>query len=150
MLKVVDDGVSITLVGKNKNPLFMMASGLIVLAVVVAVVAMTMPVKITIGVMAVFAVLIFGFNIYKNRLQYQSHVASGQITIKNHAFITNGQHVKLTNNAQITLTDTTLIIADLGRSWHISGFETDKERQVAKSVLEGKALQKNEQAIRIL
>lgn len=150
MLKVVDEGVSITLVGKDKNPLFVMAGVLVVCAIGVAVVAMTMPAEITIGVMAVFAVLIFGFNIYKNRLQYQSHIASGQIIIKNRAFIANGQNVKLSQNAQISLTDTTLIIIDLGRSWHISGFETDKERQVAKSVLEGKALEKREQAIRLL
>lgn len=150
MLKVVDEGVSITLVGKDKNPLFVMAGVLVVCAIGVAVVAMTMPAEITIGVMAVFAVLIFGFNIYKNRLQYQSHIASGKIIIKNRAFIANGQNVKLSQNAQISLTDTTLIIMDLGRSWHISGFETDKERQVAKSVLEGKALEKREQAIRLL
>ena len=57
---------------------------------------------------------------------------------------------KLTDDVQITLTDGILIIKDIGRSWYISGFESDKECHVAKSVLEGKALEKKEKAIRIL
>ncbi|OPH37198.1 Uncharacterised protein [Moraxella lacunata] len=150
MLKVIDDGVSITLNGTESNPIFVMAGALVALAVCVAVVAMTAPVEITIGVMAVFAVLIFGFNIYKNRLKYQSRVATGVIIIKNRAFIAQGQNVKLSDNARIELINDTLVITDLGRSWHILGFDNDKERHVAKSVLEGKALEKREQAIRIL
>lgn len=150
MLKVIDDGVSITLNGTESNPVFVMAGVLVVLAVCVAVVAMTAPVQITIGVMAVFAVLIFGFNIYKNRLKYQSRIATGVIIIKNRAFIAQGQNVKLSDNARIELINDTLVITDLGRSWHILGFDNDKERHVAKSVLEGKALEKREQAIRIL
>ncbi|MBE9579683.1 MULTISPECIES: hypothetical protein [Moraxella] len=150
MLKVIDDGVSITLNGTESNPVFIMAGVLVALAVCVAVVAMTAPVEITIGVMAVFAVLIFGFNIYKNRLKYQSRVATGVIIIKNRAFIAQGQNVKLSDNARIELINDALVITDLGRSWHILGFDNDKERQVAKSVLEGKALEKREQAIRIL
>lgn len=150
MLKVIDDGVSITLNGTESNPIFVMAGALVALAVCVAVVAMTAPVEITIGVMAVFAVLIFGFNIYKNHLKYQSRVATGVIIIKNRAFIAQGQNVKLSDNARIELINDTLVITDLGRSWHILGFDNDKERHVAKSVLEGKALEKREQAIRIL
>lgn len=150
MLKVIDDGVSITLNGTESNPIFVMAGALVALAVCVAVVAMTAPVEITIGVMAVFAVLIFGFNIYKNRLKYQSRVATGVIIIKNRAFIAQGQNVKLSDNARIELINDALVITDLGRSWHILGFDNDKERHVAKSVLEGKALEKREQAIRIL
>lgn len=150
MLKVIDDGVSITLNGTESNPVFVMAGVLVVLAICVAVVAMTAPVQIAIGVMAVFAVLIFGFNIYKNRLKYQSRVATGVIIIKNRAFIAQGQNVKLSENARIELINDTLVITDLGRSWHILGFDNDKERHVAKSVLEGKALEKREQAIRIL
>lgn len=150
MLKVIDDGVSITLNGIESNPVFIMAGVLVALAVGVAVVAMTAPVEITIGVMAVFAVLIFGFNIYKNRLKDQSRIATGVIIIKNRAFIAQGQNVKLSENARIELINDTLVITDLGRSWHILGFDNDKERHVAKSVLEGKALEKREQAIRIL
>lgn len=150
MLKVIDDGVSITLNGTESNPVFIMAGVLVVLAICVAVVAMTAPVQIAIGVMAVFAVLIFGFNIYKNRLKYQSRIATGVIIIKNRAFIAQGQNVKLSENARIELINDTLVITDLGRSWHILGFDNDKERHVAKSVLEGKALEKREQAIRIL
>lgn len=149
MLKVIDDGVSITLSGTKSNSVFTMAGVLVVLAVCVMVVAMTAPVKITIGVMAVFAVLIFGFNIYKDRLKYQSRIATGVIIIKNHTFIAQGQTVKLSKDASIELINNVLVITDLGRSWHILGFDNDKERHIAKSVLEGKALEKQEQAIRI-
>lgn len=150
MLRVVDGGVSITLNGKDTNPLFVMAGVLVALAVCVAVVAMIAPVEVTIGVMALLAVLIFVFNVYKNRLQTQSHIKSGQITIKNRTLIAGGQTVRLTPDATIELVGKTLLIKDLGRSWHIGGFEDDKERHVAKSVLEGKALEKREQAIRLM
>lgn len=150
MLKVIDDGVSITLNGTDKNPLFVMAGVLVVLAIIVAVVAMVAPVEITIGTMAVFAVLIFGFNVYKNRLQYQSHIATGQLIAKNRSFTAKGQTVRLSENAQIELVGDTLKVVDLGRSWYFSGFDDVKECHVAKSVMEGKALEKQERAIRIL
>lgn len=150
MLKVVDNGVAITLTGKESNPLFVMAGTLVVLAIIVAVVAMVAPVEITIGAMAVLAVLIFVFNVYKNRQQTQSHIKSGQIVCKNRTLIAGGHTVKLSTDAKIELMGDKLVVQDLGRSWHIGGFEDDKERHVAKSVLEGQALQKRERAIRIL
>lgn len=150
MLKVIDDGVLITLNGTPKNTLYWFSLGLLVLAVVVAVVAMVAPVQITIGFMAVFAVLIFIFNLYKNRQKYQSDIVSGQIVIKNRAFVFEGRTIKLSEQAYIHLTDSKLIIKDLGRVWHISGFDDVKECHVAQSVLEGKALEKQERAIRIL
>lgn len=150
MLKVIDDGVVITLNGTDTNPVFIMAGILVVLAIGVLIVAMVAPVEITIGVMTLFAMLIFGFNVYKNRRQYQSHIKSGQIIIKNHTLIANGQTDKLTHDAIIDVIDKTLVIKDVGRSWYISGFDDAKEIHVAKSILEGQALQKREQAIRIL
>lgn len=150
MLKVVDEGVSITLNGTDKNPLFAISAVLVVLAIGVAVIAMFAPVELTIGAMAMLAVLIFIFNHYKNRLKYQSHIATGTIIIKNRTLIAGGQTVKLSDDAEILLAGETLVISDLGRSWHIGGFDGEKERQVAKSVLEGKALEKRERAIRIL
>ena len=64
MLKVIDDGVLITLNGTPKNTLYWFSLGLLALAVVVAVVAMVAPVQITIGFMAVFAV---GFMVFPFR-----------------------------------------------------------------------------------
>lgn len=150
MLKVIDEGVSITLNGTDKNPLFIISAVLVVLAIGVAVVAMFAPVEITIGAMALLTVLIFAFNHYKNRQKYQSHIATGTIIIKNRTLIAGGQTVKLSDDAKISLVGETLLIDDLGRSWHVSGFDGEKERHVAKSVLEGKALEKRERAIRIL
>lgn len=150
MLKVIDDGITITLTGKAKNPLLLWSSALVILAVGLAVVAMTMPIRITIGAMFGFAVLIFIFNIYKNKLKNHSFINQGQLTIKNRHFISNGHSVKLSDNATITIAQHKLIIDDLGRVWHIFGFEQDKELHIAKSVLEGKALEKRERAIRLL
>lgn len=149
MLKVVDDGVQITLMGKNKNPLFVMSVLLMILAVAVAIIAITMPIRTTIGALFVFACLIFAFNIYKNKLSHQTFINAGQLIIKNRHFIGGGHSVKLSNHAKIEMVNHTLIINDLGRVWHIAGFEQDKEIQVAKSVLEGKALEKKERAIRL-
>lgn len=150
MLKVIDDGVSITLSGTETNPVLIMAGILVLLAIGVSIVAMTAPVEITIGAMALFAVLVFGFNWYKNRRQYQSHIKSGQLIIKNRILIANGQTAKLTNHASIDIINETLVIKDEGRSWYVSGFDDVRELHVAKSVLEGKALEKREQAIRLL
>lgn len=63
MLKVIDDSVQITLMGKDKNPLFLVSLVLVICAVLVAIIAMTMSIRITIGAMFIFACLIFGFNI---------------------------------------------------------------------------------------
>lgn len=150
MLKVIDDGVIITLTGNNKSPLLLWSSILVVLAIGVAVVAITTSTRTTIGVMFVFAVLVFIFNIYKNKLSNHGFISTGQLTIKNHHFISSSHSVKLSDDATITLTQQKLIIRDLGRVWHISGFEQDKELHITKSILEGKALEKRERAIRLL
>lgn len=150
MLKVIDGGVQITLTGKDKNPLFIISMLLIILALIVAVIAMTMSIRITIGALFVFACLIFAFNIYKNKMSNQSFISTGQLIIKNRHFISGGHAVKLSNDAKIEIINQTLIINDLGRVWHIVGFEQDKEIHVAKSVLEGKPLEKKERAIRLL
>ena len=150
MLKVVDDGVVIQLSGVQTNPLLIPAAMLVVVALIVAIIAMTMPVKATIGAMAVLAVLIFVFNRYKQRYQYEKTIATGQITVKNRHFISAGHAVKLSNDATIIVRHHTLTIKDLGRVWHITGFDNEKECLIAQSVLEGKALQKREQPIRIM
>lgn len=150
MLKVIDDGVTITLTGKTKNPLLVASFVLVVLAVGVLIIAMTAQTRTTISVMFGFAILIFIFNIYKNKLTNHGFISQGQLTIKNRHFISNGHSVKLSDNATISITEQKLIVDDLGRVWHIWGFESDKELHVAKSVLEGKTPEKRERAIRLL
>lgn len=150
MLKVIDDGVVIELNGTDKNPMFWLSFGLIALALGVAFIAATMPVEVAMGSMALFAVLVFGFNILKNKQKTHSHITSGKLTVKRLEFVGGGEAVKLSENASISTTKDTLVVADLGRVWHISGFDSQKELLVAQSVLEGKPLQKREQAIRLL
>lgn len=150
MLKVVDDGVVIQLSGVETNPMLIPSAILVVLAVVLVVIAMTMSVKITIGAMAVFAILIFIFNRYRQRYQYEKTIATGQLVIKNRHFISAGYSIKLSDDAIIIMHHCTLTIKDLGRVWRIMGFDSEKECLVAQSVLEGRVLQKCEQAIRIM
>lgn len=150
MLKVIDDGVQITLTGKHKNPLLLYSSVLVVLAVVVAFVAALAPVRITLAVMFAFAGLVLLFNLYKNKLSTHSFISAGNLIVKSRHFISDGHSVKLSNDAVIKLSNQDLIIHDLGRVWHISGFAQIRELEIAKSVLEGKALEKRERAIRLL
>ena len=111
---------------------------------------MMLPTKATLSIFFVFAVLVFGFNAYKRRLATQTFIATGSLTVKNHHFVGGGHAIKLSENAKIDIVGESLVIDDLGRKWHLSGFDDVKEIHVAKSVLEGKALEKQERAIRML
>lgn len=150
MLKVIDDGVVVTLTGKDKNPTFAISLVLVILALGVALIAITMPVQITMVAFFVLACLIFGFNLYKNKRSNHGFISTGNLTIKNRHFIGGGHSVKLSDDAKIVLMPNGLTIKDLGRVWQLSGFESDKELHVVKSVLEGKALEKRERAVRLL
>ena len=150
MLKVIDEGVQITLTGKAKDPLFMLSFVLLGVAILVGVSAMMLPTKATLSIFFVFAVLVFGFNAYKRRLATQTFIATGSLTVKNRHFIGGAHAIKLSENAKIDIVGESLVIDDLGRKWHLSGFDDVKEIHVAKSVLEGKALEKQERAIRML
>ncbi len=150
MLKVIDEGVQITLSGKPKDPLFMLSFMLLAVAILVAISAMTLSTKATLFILFVFACLVFGFNSYKRRLASKTFIVSGTLTVKNRHFIGGGHAIKLSEKAKITLTAESLLIEDLGRTWVLSGFDDGREIHVAKSVLEGKALEKQEKAIRLL
>lgn len=149
MIKVIDDGIEITLQGNQSNPLFLFSLLLVAMAMVTAVIAMTLPVKVTIGALFVLAVFIFMFNIYKNHHGKRSYFATGRLVLKERHFLIGAHSVKLTQHAELLLIDGGLVIKDAGRVWHFSGFETDKESQIAKSVLEGKRLEKKACAIRL-
>lgn len=149
MLRLIDEGVVITLNGKAPNHLFVMAGALLGCAILVALVAMMASVEITLGTMALLAVVIFVFNVYRLRTQTRT-ITQGQITLKKHTLIAGTHSVRFSETAKIEMAGEMLVIEDLGECWQVGGFDSEKERHIAKLVLEGQPLQKNERAIRIL
>lgn len=149
MLKVLEDGVEITLNGKDKNPLFLFSSILVICAILVAVVAMVAPVEMTLLAFFGLACLILGFNIYKNKLSKQMLISTGVLTIKNQELQFLGRKILLSKNAQIIMLDENLTIMDLDKTWVFSGFDSQKELEVAHCVLQGKMLQKQAKSIRL-
>ncbi|UNU73712.1 hypothetical protein LU293_02030 [Moraxella nasovis] len=149
MLKVIDDGVEIALHGKQSNSLFWVSIVLVVLALIVAVVAMTQKVQITIGMMAVFAVVIFIFNTIKAKAKSRLSITSGHLVLKNQSFCCGHHAVQLSPTAQIIVANDTLIIKDKDKTWQISGFEHEKELMVAQSVLMGKDIAKQQKTIKM-
>lgn len=149
MLKVLEDGVEITLNGKDKNPLFLFSSILVICAILVAVVAMVAPVEMTLLAFFGLACLILGFNIYKNKLSKQMLISTGVLTIKNQELQFLGRKILLSKNAQIIMLDESLTVMDLDKTWVFSGFDSQKELEVAHCVLQGKMLQKQAKSIRL-
>ncbi len=149
MLKVLEDGVQITLHGKDKNPLFLFSSVLVVCAILVAIIAMTSPIQTTLLAFFGLACLIFGFNIYKHKLSKQVVITTGTVVIKNNQIALQNQTIKLTQDAQISICDDSLNIEDLGRKWVFVGFENQKELEIVQCVLQGRMLQKRVKTIRL-
>lgn len=149
MLKVLEDGVEITLNGKDKNPLFLFSSVLVICAILVAVIAMVAPVEMTLLAFFGLACLILGFNIYKNKLSKQMLISTGVLTIKNQELQFLGRKILLSKNAQIIMLDESLTVMDLDKTWVFSGFDSQKELEVAHCVLQGKMLQKQAKSIRL-
>ena len=67
MLIVEDDGVIITLNGKVKDSLFWWSMILLLLGVLVAIICLIAPVFYAIGALALFAVVVFVFNIQRQK-----------------------------------------------------------------------------------
>ena len=74
MLIVEDNGVIITLNGQVKDPLFWWSMILLLLGVLVAIICLIAPVFYAIGALALFAVVVFVFNIQRQKSQNLSYV----------------------------------------------------------------------------
>lgn len=141
-MQVLDDGVSITLRGKDKDPLFLWAIGMLMSALAVAIICFTMPVPYAIGSVAVWAVLMYFFNQKKHIVKTQKHHAQGTLILKNHHFNINGVSMALSDDVQINSDDDSLVVMDKGMLYKFGGFEDEREIVIAKAVLLGQKIAK--------
>lgn len=144
---VLDDGVQITLTGKDSDTLFVWAIAMLLCAVAVAVVCMTMPVPYAIGAVALWAVAMYFFNQKKHAAKTQKRYAQGALTIKNHQVNINGLVINLSQDAKIVANNEHLMIQDKGMTHYFTGFADVNEIQIAKAVLGGQKIAKREKMI---
>ncbi|MDO5652162.1 MAG: hypothetical protein Q4G13_08550 [Moraxella sp.] len=149
MLKVLNDGVQITLNGNGSDPLFIWAGCLVGLAVLVAVGCMVLPVPYAIGSVALLAIFMYFFNQQRHAVKTIKHYHQGVLIIRSNHFSIDGAGVGLSDNAQIDIAKGVLSVVDRGLSYRFVGFDDDKELEIAKKVLQGHAITKNEKTVKM-
>lgn len=152
MLQVVNDGVIIQLDGKTHNRLFALTIGLIITAIITAIIAMTMPTPFAIGAMAFFATLIFGFNLLTQKDKQHITLSSGQLHVTPHQLTHQKGVFCLSDKAVITQSDNTLTISDptnISQTIIICGFHDLRHLDITQQILRGKKIAKNHVAIKL-
>lgn len=148
-MRVLDDGVEITLAGKSSDTLFVWSIAMLGCALVVAVICFTLPVPYAIGAVAVWAVLMYFFNQKKHAAKTQKHHAQGTLIIKNRHLIINGVQISLSQEAKISSDGERLSVFDKGLCHHFAGFTDVREIKIAKAVLEGRKIAKRAKEIKM-
>ncbi|WP_182406879.1 hypothetical protein [Psychrobacter sp. GP33] len=160
MLKLTDDGAKITLQGQPQvldNGLFWFGAALLVGAVAVALAMSLLPVRWSIGALAL---LIIGSFIFNRQRQNHKKAMSGQISsgilwVRCNELVHDNQgkraHIHLADGDIITLEGEQLQIMDVNhiRKYHISGFDNEKEAQATKAILQGQTLNKRHVTIKM-
>lgn len=150
MLKVIENGVLITLTGdaSKQDGVFLFGLLLLVGAVLVALAMVFLPTKWAIGALALLVVGSFIFNHWRQQQTQQSgqEIDSGVIQLTQgqlvHQQMGKQQTIILDAQDYVELNNDQLIIysADKQKKCQVVGFETLKEAEVAKKVLQGKTL----------
>ena len=153
MLKLTNDGAKITLQGQTQagdNGLFWFGAALLVGAVAVALAMSLLPERLAIGALALLIVGSFIFN--RKRQQHKNsmkgHISSGILWVRDGGLVHDNQgkrnHIHLIEGDKITLDDQQLQIVDANNQCkcHISGFDTIKEAQATKAILQGQIFNK--------
>lgn len=160
MLKLTDDGAKITLQGQPQvldNGLFWFGAALLVGAVAVALAMSLLPVRWSIGALALLIVGSFFFNRQRQQRKkaMSGHISSGILWVRDGELVHDNQgkrkHIHLLEGDKITLDSEQLHIigADNINKYHISGFDNEKEIQATKAILQGKALNKRHANIKM-
>ncbi len=160
MLKLTDDGAKITLQGQPQaldNGLFWFGAALLVGAVAVALAMSLLPVRWSIGALAMLIVGSFFFN--RQRQQHKKamsgRISSGILWVRNGELVHDNQgkraHIHLADGDTVTLDDEQLQIVDADNinKYYISGFDNEKEAQVTKAILQGRSLNKRHANIKM-
>ncbi|MBP2279993.1 hypothetical protein RCH20_000346 [Psychrobacter sp. PL15] len=160
MLKLTDDGAKITLQGQPQaldNGLFWFGVALLVGAVAVAMAMSLLPVRWSIGALALLIIGSFIFN-RKRQLHKKAmigHICSGILWVQDGELVHDNQgkreHIHLLEGDKVTLEGEQLQIfgADSVRKYSISGFESVPEAQATKAILQGQPLNKRHANIKM-
>ena len=160
MLKLTDDGAKITLQGQPQaldNGLFWFGAALLVGAVAVALAMSLLPVRWSIGALAL---LIIGSFIFNRQRQNHKKAMSGQISsgilwVRCNELVHDNQgkraHIHLADGDIIMLEGEQLQIMDVHHinKYCISGFDNEKEAQATKAILQGQTLNKRHVTIKM-
>lgn len=147
MLIVEDDGVIITLNGKEQDPLFWWSMILLLLGVLVAIICLVAPVFYAIGALALFAVVVFMFNIQRQKAKNCHIFSQGRLKITPKRFEIHNKSLTLSASATVSAKDNKMTIVDRGIEYHFTGFADDCEINIAKQVLLGKSIKTNSVAV---
>lgn len=147
MLIVEDDGVIITLNGKVKDSLFWWSMILLLLGVLVAIICLIAPVFYAIGALAVFAVVVFVFNIQRQKAKTCHMFSQGRLKITPKRFEIHNKSLTLSASATVSTTDNKITIIDRDIEYHFTGFADNREIDIAKQVLLGKSIKTNSVAV---
>lgn len=147
MLIVEDDGVIITLNGKEQDPLFWWSMILLLLGVLVAIICLIAPVFYAISALALFAVVVFMFNIQRQKAENCHIFSQGRLKITPKRFEIHNKSLTLSASATVSAKDNKMTIVDRGIEYHFTGFADDREINIAKQVLLGKSIKTNSVAV---
>ena len=160
MLKLTDDGAKITLQGQPQaldNGLFWFGAVLLVGAVCVALAMSLLPVRWSIGALALLIIGSFFFN--RQRQQHKKAMAgminSGILWVRAgelvHDNLGKRTPIKLTDGDKVSLVGEQLEITDgdARRKYYISGFDNIQEVTATKAILQGQALSKRHVTIKM-
>lgn len=160
MLKLTDDGAKVTLQGQPQaldNGLFWFGAALLVGAVAVAMAMSLLPVRWSIGALALLIIGSFIFNRQRqnHKKAMSGHISSGVLWIRHSELVHDNQgkreHIQLLESDKITLFGEQLQIVDKdnARKYHISGFDSVQEAQATKAILQGQTLNKRHVTIKM-
>ena len=153
MLKLTDDGAKITLQGQPQaldNGLFWFGAALLEGAVCVALAMSLLPVRWSIGALALLIIGSFFFN--RQRQQHKKatagNISSGILWVRAGELVHDNQGkrmpIQLTESDTISLVGEQLEITDgdSKRKYCISGFDNIQEATATKAILQGQTLTK--------
>ncbi|MFZ2842694.1 hypothetical protein [Psychrobacter sp.] len=153
MLKLTDDGAKITLQGQPQaldNRLFWFGAALLVGAVCVALAMSLLPVRWSIGALALLIIGSFFFNRQRQQRKkaMTGMISSGILWVRAGELVHDNQGkrtpIQLADDDKISLIGEQLEIidSDARRKYYISGFDNIQEATAAKAILQGQALTK--------
>ena len=153
MLKLTDDGAKITLQGQPQaldNGLFWFGAALLVGAVCVALAMSLLPVRWSIGALALLIIGSFFFNRQRQQRKkaMTGMISSGILWVRAGELVHDNQGkrtpIQLADDDKISLIGEQLEIVDRDarRKYCISGFDNIQEATAAKAILQGQALTK--------